>query len=103
MLDIDVFSRCGVLFVRLFGRLTKDNYSKLNRDVLRLLNDVQVLNVVINIQNLFYIDHFGLKAIRRVYKMCDNSLLCVNPNQLNMVEDFNVVTCEESAISKINI
>jgi len=103
MLDIDIFFRCDVLVIRLFGRLTKDNYSRLNKDVFRFFNDTLVSNLIINIQNLSYADYFGMKAIRRIYKMCDNSLLCVNPNQLNMVEDFSVVTDERRAINKINI
>lgn len=103
MLDIDIDSRCGILFVRLFGRLTKENCFKLNKDVFSLLNDVGILNVVINIQNLSYIDYFGMKAIRRIYKTGNNSLLCVNPSQLNMVEDFRFVTDEMGAINTINI
>ena len=103
MLDIDIFFRCDVLFVRLFGKLTKDNYSKLIKEVFHLFNGASVLNLVINIQNLSYTDYYGMKAIRRVYKMCDNSLLCVNPNQLNMIEDFNTITDEASVMNKINI
>ncbi len=103
MLDIDIVSKGGILFVRLFGKLTKENSNKLNREVLNFIDDVGIYNIVINIQNLSYIDLYGMKNIKRCYKMCENSLICVNPNQINMLEDMEVIYDERVAFDKINI
>ena len=103
MLDIDIDFRCDILFVRLFGKLTKDNSSKLYRKIINLLNDRGIIDIVINIQNLSYIDYYGMKTIRKCYKMSGRCVLCVNPRWLNKIDDFKFVTDEKDVINKINI
>ncbi|MBR3897902.1 MAG: STAS domain-containing protein [Bacilli bacterium] len=98
MLDIDIDSKCGILFVRLFGTLNKETSKKLNKEVTKLLDDVGINNIVINIQNLLSIDMYGMKSLKRCYKICKNSLLCVNPNQISKIEDLKYVTDELSAV-----
>lgn len=103
MLDIDIVSRNGILFVRLFGKLTKENSSKLNKEVLDFIDTVGIYNIVINIQNIFEIDLYGLKAIKKCYKTCKNSLICANPNQFKMLEDMKVIYEEREAMKIIKI
>lgn len=103
MLDIDIDSKHGILFVRLFGKLTKETRRKLNEEVIELISTVGIQNIVINIQNLNDIDDQGKKALIKCYKMCDKSLLCINPNQTNIIENLNYVTNEISAINLIGV
>ena len=103
MLDIDIVSKNGILFVRLFGSLTKENCKKLNKEVLKFIEEIGIYNIVINIQNLFNIDLYGLKTLKKCYKTCKNSLICINKSQINMLEDMRVIYEEKEAFEKIKI
>ena len=46
MLEIDMDSKYGILFVRLFGELTKKTRKKLNNEVWNLLVNVGIKNVI---------------------------------------------------------
>ena len=101
MLDIDIDSKWGILFVRLYGKLTKDTRRKLNDEVINLIKKVGVNNIVLNIQNLNYIDESGVKTIIKCYKICEKSFLCINNNQLDLFKNLKCVTDELSAVSII--
>ncbi len=101
MLDIDIDSKMGILFVRLFGRLTKETRSKINEEVITLINNVGIQNIVLNIQNLNYIDESGIKTLKKCYKTCDKSFICANPNQLSLIGDLKYVTDEMTAVNLI--
>ena len=57
MLEIDMDSKCGILFFCLFGELTIKTRKKLN-DVLEFLINVGIKNVVFNLENVYRIDDF---------------------------------------------
>ena len=102
MLDIDIMSKMGILFVRLSGMLTSSTKHKLKREVISLVDKVGINNIVINIQNLISIDESGLKMLIMCYKQCSKALLCVNYNQINYVSGLNYVTDEASAVNFIS-
>lgn len=103
MLDIDINSKYGILFVRLYGNLTKDTNSKLKEEVFTLINKVGIQNIVINIQNLNCIDSSSFKLILKCYNSCDKSLMCINKNQLKLIKGLNYITNEVEALRKIKI
>lgn len=103
MLDIDIDSKMGILFVRLFGKLTKETRGKLNKEVITLINKVGIQNIVLNIQNLNNIDKSGIKTLEKCYKICEKSFICINPNQLELVKTLNYVTDEMTAVDLIGV
>ena len=103
MLEIDIDSKMGILFVRLFGKLTKETSRKMIREVISLINNVGVQNIILNIQNLNYIDESGLKILEKCYKTCDKSYICANPSQLKQIKALNTVTDELTAVNLIEV
>jgi stage II sporulation protein AA (anti-sigma F factor antagonist) len=108
MLEIDIDSKLGILFVRLFGQLTKNTRKKLNEEVFKLINKVGIKNVVFNVQNLTKIDDSGFKTLIKCYKTCKinkgNSIICLNENQsiIKKLAHYNLVTDELTAVKLIN-
>lgn len=94
MLDIDMVSSHGYLFVRLFGKLNKTTIKKYNQQVTKLLYELGINNIVINIQNLSF-DKDGLNCIRKTYKICPNSRLCVNLNQIEKLGNMKYIVNEK--------
>ncbi len=102
MLEIDIGSKKGILFVRFYGYLNKKTREKLNSEVIKLINTVGIKNIVLNIQNLKQIDKFGIEYIKKCYKTCDKSYICLNANQLDLIKKLKWVINEEEAIKLIN-
>ena len=46
-------SKYGILFVRLFGELTRRTRKKFNNEVCKLLEKVGIKNVVFNLENVY--------------------------------------------------
>ena len=103
MLDIDIDSKMGILFVRMFGKLTKETRSKLNEEVIHLIHKVGIKNIVLNIQNLNYIDKYGMKTIEKCYKICEKSFICLNENQIKLINNLKYVTDEMTAFNLISV
>ncbi len=107
MLDIEIDSKVGILFVRLFGDLTKLTRKKFDRDVFLLIKQVGIKNIVINIQNLTNIDEIGIKTLKKCFYLCKNNngkcFICVkNNNKLLNEFDAHVIFDELSATYLIN-
>lgn len=108
MLEIDMDSKYGILFVRLFGELTKKTRKKLNSEVGELIKSVGILNVVFNLENVNVMDESGFKTLVKYYNMCNqnhgNSIICLSSNRFNLnLDSFNVVTDELSAVHFVNL
>ena len=104
MLEIDMASKYGILFVRLFGELTKTTRKKLNQEVGDLIREVGILNVVFNLENVSVLDESGFKTLIRCYKLCTHSMFCFSKNKFDFdFSLFNVVTDEVSAVKFINV
>lgn len=107
MLEIDMDSKYGILFVRLFGQLTNKTRKKLN-EVKELLTSVGIKNVVFNIENLNKMDEKGFKTLVKCYKLCENNngntFFCFNQNKFDYdFKQFNLVSDELSAVNIINV
>lgn len=103
MLDIDIHSKNGILFVRLFGKLNKITRGKMNKEVVKLLSEIGVNNVVINIQNIKELDEIGKKELKKCFKITDNCLLCINENQTELIKKMKYITEEKEALKQIKI
>lgn len=101
MLDIDIHSKYGVLFVRLFGKLNKNTRGKMNKEVIKFISEVGIKNVVINIQNISEIDEIGKKELEKCQKIADNCLLCINLSQLGSVNRMKYIMEEAEAFNFI--
>ena len=66
MLKMDLEYKSGVFFIRLIGKLTKKNSSKINNYLLPVIKKHQINNVIINLSNLKEIDDSGVEAILNV-------------------------------------
>ncbi len=108
MLEIDMTSRYGILFVRLFGDLTFKTRKKLNEEVLNLIINVGVKNVVFNLENVNKMDSSGYKTLIKCYKtvtLNDGlSFLCFNKRNFDFdFKGFNKVSDEMMATHIINV
>lgn len=103
MLYIEIDSRGGILFVRLFGKLTKDTICKFNSEVLCLVSDAGIKNIVLNISHMEYIDNDGINRLKKCYRMCDKSLFCIKMSQVNLIGGYDFITDEYSAFGLIKI
>ena len=103
MLDIDIDSKMGILFVRMYGKLTKKTRYKLNDEVINLIYKVGIKNIVLNIQNISNIDKYGIKTLEKCYRICEKSLICINTNQKHLINNLNYITDELAAFNLIKI
>lgn len=100
-------SKYGILFVRLFGELTRITRKKLNNEVCKLLENVGIKNVVFNLENVYKMDDEGFKTLFKCYRVCTknngNSYICLSKNKFGYdLKGFNVVCDELSAYHLIN-
>lgn len=103
MLDIDIHSKYGILFVRLFGKLNKQTRSKMNKEVVKFLSEVGIKNVVINIQNIKELDETGKKELEKCFKITEKCLLCINENQIKNINKMKYILQEKEALKYIKI
>ncbi len=107
MLQIDMDSKYGILFIRLFGELTSATYQKLESEVATLLVKIGVKNAVFNLDNVKYIDKKGYQALHKCLGICrkneGDGMVCVNQNKFEYyLKPYKVVNDELSAVSLIN-
>ena len=100
-------SKYGILFVRLFGELTKKTRKKFNKEVFDLLINIGVKNVVFNLENVYKMDDSGYKNLIKCYNISSknngNSMICLNKNKSNYdLKSLNIVKDELSACHLIN-
>ena len=107
MLEIDMYSKNGILFVRLFGHLTKKTRKKFNNDVLRPLIKIGIKNVVFNLDNLSVMDDDGYKILVKCYSLCIKNegmlLICFNKNKFNYDFSFAEIVKDEFTSLNINV
>lgn len=72
--------RKGILFVRLFGLLTKETSKDFENKINHIIKENQIRNVVINLNNLDDIDIKGINLLYYIYELSKknngNTLLC---------------------------
>ena len=108
MLEIDMASKYPILFLRLFGKLTKRTRKKLNDEVGQLIINVGIKNIVFNLENVNKMDDFGFKTLSKCYNICDknngNTMICLSNNKFKYdLKPFNVISDELTAVNLISI
>lgn len=112
MLEITKEFRKGILFVRLKGILDKYTVAYLNKEVTKVVADMQFHNVVFNVEGLTSIDMDGIYALLYNYNLCkDNngvSLLCGVNKSIKNIVNHNLsfifqIKDEEKAINMVEI
>lgn len=104
MLRINVEFRKGVLFVRLRGKIVDDSYLDSIND---LIDDMGIRYVVLNIDNLEYVDVNSINHIidynRKILKKHRRLLICdTNINRNNIFKNaIPNIKCEIDAFSLI--
>ena len=109
MLDIDMTSGRGILFVRLKGILNRRSSNKLHIEVTKLLKNIGIKNIVFNIDELSYIDKYGVRAIKTSFKICTQNngktFICTDKKPSPIISKFQntkVVTNELEAVKVIH-
>ena len=69
MLDIDMRFKQGILFIRLSGILNGDTCMKLEESISTLIEDNGIKYVLFNLNNLDYIDKYGINIINNNGKL----------------------------------
>lgn len=114
MLEIDIETRFGVMFVRLNGELSQKTINTWNDDVRDLLINVGIRNVVFNMSNLKNIDLKGINSLLYGYEICKNNhgktVICgINENIKDKIKKSRILhyvsssDSELSALKLINI
>lgn len=105
MLKINMEYRKGVLFVRLFGELTKYTYKSLNDYLIPVIKNQGIKYIVYNIQNIKKIDIYGkeclYEGIEATRKNLGNGLIC--SSNIKFKENYEVTESELTALQKIII
>ncbi len=112
MLDIEIESKRGILFVRLSGNLERTSVDKLNREVINLLKQVGIKNIVFNLKELQTIDKYGINALLNSLKICENnhgkSFICLSDTDnlfssfRGLIKRFSLISDELAAVHLIN-
>ena len=80
MLKIIMEFRKGILFVRLYGKLTKDTTLEFQNEVINMIQKNGIHTVVVNIEELEELDLKGMNLLLYCYESCKQNkgtaLLC---------------------------
>ena len=105
MLKIDIEPIKGILFVRLSGTLSKKTINKLGKEVINLQKKTGIKNIVLNIDQLDYIDNYGKNALTKSIKICKHNngqaFICSNKN-IN-IKDTKIINDELTALNLIKL
>lgn len=73
MLEIDIEFRKGTFFVRLNGILNNETKFKLNNEVAKTISLNGIKYLMLNVENLYYIDEEGIKSLELINKLINNN------------------------------
>ncbi len=111
MLDIDMEFKQGILFVRLKGILNGDTCIKFEKDLIELISNNGIKYLLLNLNNIKYIDRYGLKSIYKNYELIvhnNGKMIICGINKLfdyekNIIGRLYQVKDEESVYGVVNI
>lgn len=111
MLDIGMEFRKGILFVRLKGILNGDTALDLDENLTSIITNNGIKYLLINLNELTYIDKYGLKVIFKNYKlinMNNGKFIICGGDKLshytgNIIDNLYQVSDEIKAFEVINI
>lgn len=87
MLKINMEFRKGVLFLRLIGRLDQNSYKYLQKEADNLINNIGIKYMIINLEEIEKIDHFGLRLLSNIYQDISSKqgtfIICGNNEKIN--------------------
>lgn len=82
MLKLFINYKKGILFVKVKGRLVKDNIDLFNNEVIKIINNSGIRNIVYNLKELESIDLSGINSLINSYQLCKKNdgciLVCTN-------------------------
>ena len=96
MLSIDMEFKQGILFVRLKGILNGDTCIKLDKELYDLIFNNGIRYLLLNLNDISYIDKFGLKSIFKNYK-----LIALNNGKMIICGINKLFDYEENIIGKL--
>ena len=108
MIDIEMQSFRGILFVRLSGKLTRQSINTLNKEVIKLVKKVGIKNIVFNLQGINEIDKYGENILFKSMNLCLSNkgqmLICASNSQVTdkISEKIKIVNDELTAVHLIN-
>ncbi len=73
MLEIDIEFRKGIFFVRLNGILNNETKFKLNNEVTKTISLNGIKYLMLNVENLYYIDEEGIESLELIDKLINNN------------------------------
>lgn len=73
MLEIDIECRKGIFFVRLIGILNNETKFKLNNELAKTISLNGIKYLMLNIENLCYIDQEGVESLELINKLINNN------------------------------
>lgn len=110
-MDIDMLFEKGIFIVRLKGVLTKDNCNEIDIELSNLIRNNGIKYLLINLNDLTYIDESGVKIILDNYKyILENKgkMIVCGINKLFdynacIAENFYQVNDELAAFNLVNL
>lgn len=115
MLEINMESRKGILFIRLKGMLNSHTVEKLDKEVTSLVINAGIRNLVFNLEEVTNIDMKGIDTLLKNYELCkknngktlicnlDNSLVKNRIYNSKLLEFMYEASDEISAINVLNL
>lgn len=111
MLDIKMNFQKGILFVRLKGILNGDTCSILDKNLTSLITNNGVKYVLLNLDELNYIDKYGTNVVIKNYlNISENNgkLIIVGINKLfcyndNILDNLYQINDEKKVFNLVNI
>lgn len=111
MLEINMEFRKGILFVRLKGILNGDTCLSLDNNLSSLIKDNGIRYVLLNLEDLDYVDKYGINLIIKNYLVVSSNkgkLIIVGINKLfnyntNIIDNLYQIQDESKAFNLVNI
>ncbi len=111
MLETNMEFKKGILFVRLKGVLNGDTCTNLEDDLTTLIRNNGIRYVLLNLEELTYIDKYGINIIIKNYiniSSNDGKLIIVGINKLfdyniNVIDNLYQISEEQAAFNLVNI
>jgi len=99
MLKIYTEFHDGIMFVRLDGKLSKNEVHKFRKEVTSIILENKIEKVVFNLSNIKYIDKYGIKILLETNKINEKSMVCNASTNLNgKLYELNVIENELEAL-----
>lgn len=104
-MNINFEFRKGILFIRLLGNLTKDNYIKNRKNLNSLINIGGIKYVVFNLDNIKALDAYGIKYLLLFNKKIkeDNGHMFICSNNCFKNKFQHRVTILNNEIEALNV